>query len=184
MINEKNIQMIFDEITSPDNDNLEETMEKTASEEDFVDVDELITSLKKTASVLDTGKEDIDDEEEYVEEEEVEEEEGDDEVEEDDDDDDDEKIVEEIAKEKNANEEDIEKFDSEGIGGELMLSSDNSAKQRLKEIAFNGLKNGEQSSGKYAKLRKRLLEKKASVDLIEELSDRLVESILSSENKI
>lgn len=187
-VNEETVDQIWEEITS------EETKTKEASVE-VDEVDDLIENLEKTASQLEKTAEedDVDINEEELDEEEERDAEG---------------LVKQMLeqkrkekededeKEKEANKKDVEVFDEKGVGGALMLRSDNPAKQRLKEIVFKGLKEGKESE-KYNKLRQALAdqdlpeegsnideestEKISSADeeLIEELSDEVVEKILN-----
>lgn len=79
--------------------------------------------------------------------------------------------------EKNANKEDVDKINEKGVGGKLLVESGNVSKQRLKEIAMNGLKNGK-STKSYQKLRQQLLSQGDNEEMVEELSDKLASIII------
>jgi septum formation inhibitor MinC len=79
--------------------------------------------------------------------------------------------------EKNANKEDVDKINEQGVGGKMLVESNDVSKQRLKEIAMNGLKNN-QSTESYKKLRKKLLSQGDNEEMVEELSDKLASIII------
>lgn len=88
-------------------------------------------------------------------------------------------IYEEEELTKEANEDDVKEFDQKAVKGKVTLESSNPAKQRLKEIAMEGAKLGDEyNSDSFSKLKSIALTKKASAELVEELSDRIAEQYL------
>jgi len=81
---------------------------------------------------------------------------------------------------KTANKEDVDKINEKGVGGKMLVESNDESKQRLKEIAMNGLKNGVRNE-QYDKLRKKLLSQEGNEEMVEELSDKIASQILDGE---
>lgn len=81
---------------------------------------------------------------------------------------------------KTANKEDVDKINEQGVGGKMLVESNDETKQRLKEIAMNGLKNGVRNE-QYDKLRKKLLSQNNNEEMVEELSDKIASQILDGE---